>query len=212
MDLRAGGNPAYKDTVCQECQRFPWKTMALFLHYHLQWFRRTSNCLKPQSLDVLCAKTLENIRLSWMLFPDFYLLYVLLLWKVMLLKDDQNKSSNWFVVLGFASRHGRAVEGNWLLADNHVDVLKDEFRIIVRFCHQIWSLTVLVALKIIPSSGVFWGPPILRTSHVWSSFHTRLEPRGSVVLKLERRPWGQKRVEAAVERVYWRGDRRRSCQ
>ena len=89
MDLRAGGNPAYKDTVCQECQRFPWKTMALFLHDHLQWFRRTSNCLKPQSLDVLWAKTLEHIRLSWMIFPDFYLLYVLLLCKVMLLKDDQ---------------------------------------------------------------------------------------------------------------------------
>ena len=179
MDLRAGGNPAYKDTVCQECQRFPWKTMALFLHDHLQWFRRTSNCLKPQSLDVLCAKTLEHIRLSWMIFPDFYLLYFLLLWKVMLLKDDQNKSSNWFVVLGFASRHGGAVEGNWLLADNRVDVLKDEFRTIVRFCHQIWSLTVLVALKIIPNSGTpqlisikcllilvflgvpqFWEPPM----------------------------------------------------
>lgn len=70
-----------------------------------------------------------------MIFPDFYLLYLLLLWKVMLLKDDQNKSSDWFVVLGFASRHGGTVEGNWLLADNYVDVLKDEFRTIVRFCH-----------------------------------------------------------------------------
>ena len=155
MDLRAGGNPAYKDTVCQECQRFPWKTMALFLHDHLQWFRRTSNCLKPQSLDVLCANTLENIRLSWMIFPDFYLLYVLLLCKVMLLKDDQkiNHPIGLLSLVSQAVMVGQSKVIGFLLTTVSM-CWRTSFARLSVFAIKFgpW-LSLLVALKIIPNSG-----------------------------------------------------------